>query len=373
MKTQSSLDWALWLCLIALLTACQQQPAGSGSNGSENAAEKDHIALVQPNGRLQLEKIDDILLEEHDDQVLSLPVDMAVGPRGGLYIADYRQNTIHHYDSSGRFVRRIGRFGDGPGEFSALQKMQLTRNSIFAYDVRPRRIHVFDLEGNYLRTFSTLIGADAFVGGQFDVSGDGRIIFLETTELAQSLDDLCETSFIVAVCDSNLRVVAKAGRHDPYFLDRCVTLGPERIIRADDQGRVYVLPLQLPRLTIYERDFHDLTRYSFRTTAWVFPQPVKTPTERFEQNSTSNKDLLIGHTTGRIHILSSFYDSDKRSVARCTLHVLAPSGELLFSDDIPIASRMPMIAIDADEHLYFFTDMTPEQVKIGKYRLREQR
>lgn len=45
------------------------------------------------------------------------PLDLALGDDGTLYVVEREPATVHVYDSSGRYLRSIGRSGRGPGEF----------------------------------------------------------------------------------------------------------------------------------------------------------------------------------------------------------------------------------------------------------------
>lgn len=60
----------------------------------------------------------------------------AVDRRGRVLVMDPTQPDFSVFDSTGAFVRSVGRFGGGPGEYESLSLI----------DVGPRYIHVFDYE-----------------------------------------------------------------------------------------------------------------------------------------------------------------------------------------------------------------------------------
>ena len=60
----------------------------------------------------------------------------AVDRRGRILVMDPTQPDFSVFDSTGAFVRSVGRFGGGPGEYESLSLI----------DVGPRYIHVFDYE-----------------------------------------------------------------------------------------------------------------------------------------------------------------------------------------------------------------------------------
>lgn len=70
---------------------------------------------AQPGPALILE--DSIVLREPDDHQLGQPVSLISADDGSFLIADGYSNSVLHFDSRGRFLRTLGRKGEGPGEF----------------------------------------------------------------------------------------------------------------------------------------------------------------------------------------------------------------------------------------------------------------
>ncbi len=52
-----------------------------------------------------------------------------------------------------KFVQAWGKQGDGPGEFNEPIGISISGNEVFVSDAGHNRIQVFDLNGNFLRTF----------------------------------------------------------------------------------------------------------------------------------------------------------------------------------------------------------------------------
>ena len=69
-----------------------------------------------PSPRLTL--VDSIVLEQNDSAYLASPAAM-VADDHGYWVADAQQATLLRYDREGRYERRIGRQGRGPGEFAS--------------------------------------------------------------------------------------------------------------------------------------------------------------------------------------------------------------------------------------------------------------
>lgn len=51
------------------------------------------------------------------DYALSRVTSVRIDGDGSIYVSQPQENLIRVFDSEGRFVRRIGRSGEGPGEF----------------------------------------------------------------------------------------------------------------------------------------------------------------------------------------------------------------------------------------------------------------
>ena len=101
------------------------------------------------------------------------PNDIVRDSVGNLYILDTDNNRIQKLDSEGKFIKTIGRKGQGPGEFQAAHSMDIDdENNLFAFDMRSRRIEVLSSEGKPLKT----IKFRAFSGGQIRLLNPGLIV-----------------------------------------------------------------------------------------------------------------------------------------------------------------------------------------------------
>ncbi|MCW9712240.1 6-bladed beta-propeller [Aliifodinibius salicampi] len=83
---------------------------------------------------------------------LDRPVDLAkIGD--SLYVADGGQQCIWVMDNQGKWIRRIGRTGNGPGEFSGLEGIDGNSDYIFTFDKNNARIQVYDHQFNMKSSF----------------------------------------------------------------------------------------------------------------------------------------------------------------------------------------------------------------------------
>lgn len=83
--------------------------------------------------------------------MLNRPQDVQVSEDDTIYILDWSDVCIKVFDPKGKYLRTIGRKGQGPGEFEFLTYMALSSDKrIFVMDSVNRRIVVFDIKGEYL-------------------------------------------------------------------------------------------------------------------------------------------------------------------------------------------------------------------------------
>ena len=74
---------------------------------------------------------------------------VATDDAGRIYVADDQASDIRVFDQAGNFVRRIGRKGQGPGEFQFLDGVLWQRQEgiLWAMDAIRMRLHAFDSTG----------------------------------------------------------------------------------------------------------------------------------------------------------------------------------------------------------------------------------
>ncbi len=76
----------------------------------------------------------------------------AMDDEGRVYLEDQSPAAIKVFESTGRFVRAIGREGDGPGEYRS--PLIMVRGAhLIVQDPRLARITVFDTSGSLIRSF----------------------------------------------------------------------------------------------------------------------------------------------------------------------------------------------------------------------------
>lgn len=143
----------LWLALLACsLLACtpERQPADTSTI---------HPALLQAIRQAEtfndLMAVDTLYLEIPFEHTLGNISDLQEDSRGNLIAADRGYtNTVLKFSPQGTFLRKIGTYGSGPGEYRHPNFLAVnSRDEIIVLDNQLRRITYFDSLGAYLHDF----------------------------------------------------------------------------------------------------------------------------------------------------------------------------------------------------------------------------
>jgi hypothetical protein len=169
---------------ILLLAMFFTMECGSEKQGWNGTFETENGVTIVKNPKEPMysepvvELTEDLLIKgsgEIEEQMFQSINMLDVDAKGNMYILDEQAGNIKVFDSSGKFVKNIGRKGQGPGEFGLPISLFLSlQGQIIVNDMGQRKIHYFDLEGNYLEEFSI---ADRFLFfGPMVTSGGDLIV-----------------------------------------------------------------------------------------------------------------------------------------------------------------------------------------------------
>ena len=95
-----------------------------------------------------------------DDSVLPEDVfflgsgDIVIDEEGNVYVMDSRAKHIKKFDAAGKFLKLIGREGQGPGEFSRPTGLVCSEDKLIAWDMRAFRFSLFTLDGKFIKSVS---------------------------------------------------------------------------------------------------------------------------------------------------------------------------------------------------------------------------
>jgi hypothetical protein len=145
--------------LLLPLAACGGDAAAAGPTVRDSAG----ISIVQNEvpawrkgheWRVSAEPVMDVGVADGDpDQQFSRVSHALRLSDGTLLVADGQANEIRAFDAQGRFLRRMGRSGGGPGEFRGLETLHLLPgDTVAAYDYQGPRVSFFAPSGTFVRS-----------------------------------------------------------------------------------------------------------------------------------------------------------------------------------------------------------------------------
>lgn len=148
----------LWLLLLAVAGSASAQPQWKGTIVKEG----DVIVVKNPKEPLYrtpvLELTEDLSLGGPDalgDYAFSQIRHFAVDDSGAIYVLDYKDAHVKVFEASGKYLRTIGRKGQGPGELEAPRSVSIDRAAgELAVLQTSRRMSFFKLDGTFLHHLS---------------------------------------------------------------------------------------------------------------------------------------------------------------------------------------------------------------------------
>ena len=100
-----------------------------------------------------LEVVDRI--EDGEGTLFGNPRMIRGSPRGGFVLADWGEHSVREYSPSGELLWRVGRRGEGPGEFSAIMDLEFDAIGNLLVLDRANRVTIVDPSGVVVGTKTT--------------------------------------------------------------------------------------------------------------------------------------------------------------------------------------------------------------------------
>ena len=145
---RQSLYHGAWGALLIALLACGASPPAPESIAAAPEWTLSRVARVS------------IGVAEGDERYMFSRVNGITRTRtGNFFVTDGgREPALKLFDSTGQFIRRLGRRGNGPGEFEYLTSPFAYRgDSIAVWDLGQRRINVYDSNGELARSMTVSV------------------------------------------------------------------------------------------------------------------------------------------------------------------------------------------------------------------------
>ena len=147
------------LGLLSAIAQHTQPPNWKGKVETRDGLE----TVVNPQaplyGRLELELQEDLRigLEGDKNAQFWFVNGVQVDDDANIYVSDAKNFRIQVFDRNGRYLRTLGRQGQGPGEFQQISLLRINSplGRLYVRDIPARKIVILDLEGKYLGSVPT--------------------------------------------------------------------------------------------------------------------------------------------------------------------------------------------------------------------------
>lgn len=92
------------------------------------------------------------VVEGDENYMFGMRVYFNVDDEGNIYVTDWDRKRIQKYNPQGKYIRTIGRKGQGPGEFQNVWVPRFDKDSnMYVTDIAGHRISFFDKKGIFLK------------------------------------------------------------------------------------------------------------------------------------------------------------------------------------------------------------------------------
>ncbi|MCJ7580989.1 MAG: 6-bladed beta-propeller [Candidatus Aminicenantes bacterium] len=148
----------LLIALIVITSSCSQDK----TEWKGTIEEEDGVTIVK-NPKEPMFQGNIFTLEEdlsigkvdgNEEYMFSSLREILVDEKENIYAINFasRESQIRVFDRLGKYIRNIGRMGQGPGEFTSASHLQITpNNELMVIDTNSRKLSFFSLDGDYLR------------------------------------------------------------------------------------------------------------------------------------------------------------------------------------------------------------------------------
>jgi hypothetical protein len=99
----------------------------------------------------------DLEIKEPENIIFFRLGDIATDSKNNIYILDKKEKFVYLFNEGGKFLKKIGRPGQGPGEFVRPCSIYIDlKDIIYVLDESQRRVEIFDSNANYIKSIKVI-------------------------------------------------------------------------------------------------------------------------------------------------------------------------------------------------------------------------
>jgi hypothetical protein len=160
------------ICFVFLFSLAEAQKIKTVDGVTVISNGKKPIPPKGQSATLKLTEEQTFGLGENPDEAFSEVAAFVVDAAGTVFGLDSKDRRVKVFDRSGKFLRQIGKPGQGPGELGMPANIQLTNdNNLMITDATNGKLSIFKLSGEHIKDVSTA-GRLGFVSMSLDAQGN---------------------------------------------------------------------------------------------------------------------------------------------------------------------------------------------------------
>ncbi|MFO7845353.1 MAG: 6-bladed beta-propeller [Balneolaceae bacterium] len=171
--------------LLFIISACSSEPE---MEIPEDIAAMENVAIYsgdeEPKYDISFSK--EAVFGDTDEIFIRSISGIAVDESGNLFLADNREAVVHAYDPTGNYRFKIGRRGEGPGEFNSAYQPILHNGDLYVLDIQQQRVSLFNPDdGSFIKNIRMGGGGQDLSGfplGFSPLSGDRFLVYYSSMD-----------------------------------------------------------------------------------------------------------------------------------------------------------------------------------------------
>ena len=196
---------------------------------------------------------------------------IAVDDGGAIYVMDQGESCVKAYDEKGKYLRRIGRKGEGPGELQHPNSIHLIDGRRLVFEDFVRSLITFSTDGPFISSLSTvkvmplniLVTPNNEIVAYMNAISSGRkgkeirlydgqlqflktLLFIPDEALDQQIIRPFTTDFHWALIQDNRLAIS---RHEAYEIEILDLKGASNAIFKRDHDRVKIIRAEADEMT----------------------------------------------------------------------------------------------------------------------------
>jgi uncharacterized repeat protein (TIGR02543 family) len=133
------------------------------------------------------------------------PYAVAADASGNVYVSDWINNRIQKFSSSGVYITQWGSYGTGNGQFNGPQSIVVDASgNVYVLDSGNYRIQKFDSSGNFLFAFGSQGTGDGQFKGPYDIAVYANSVYVLDSDVCIKIWSTSATSgsFSKSICNA---------------------------------------------------------------------------------------------------------------------------------------------------------------------------